>query len=514
MLGRSSAPDRDVLALLSPQEMARADAFAVASGRSTDALMQAAGEAVAAAIAARWSPRKVLVACGPGNNGGDGFVAARVLREAGWPVRVALLGERASLKGAAAHHAARWTGPVAALSPGEIGDAELLVDAIFGAGLARPVTGVAAETLAAVAASGIPVAAVDIPSGVDGATGAVRGVAAAADLTVTFFRKKPGHLLLPGRRLCGDTAVADIGIPAAALAEIAPTTHENGPPLWLDRYPWPKLEDHKYRRGHALVAGGETMTGAARLAARAAGRMGAGLVTLAAPHSAWPVYASALISVIVRSIGGIEDFKAMLEDPRRNVILLGPGGGTALALRETVLAALATRRSVVLDADALTVFADAPTALMGAIAGPTVLTPHEGEFARLFSLSGNKLARARAAAASSRAVVVLKGPDTVVAAPDGRAIINANAPPDLASGGTGDVLAGMITGLLAQGMDAFAAAAAAVWLHGEAGQAVGPGLIAEDLLAVLPGILRGLKGLAMERGLLASVTDRLYREPE
>jgi NAD(P)H-hydrate epimerase len=509
---RAPAPDRDRLALLSPKEMARADAFALASGRSTEALMLAAGEAVAAAITARWPPCKVLVACGPGNNGGDGFVAARAVREAGWPVRVALLGERTSLKGAAAHHAARWTGPIGALSPAEIGDAELFVDAIFGAGLARPVTGVAAETLAAVAASRMPAAAVDIPSGVDGATGAVRGVAAGADLTVTFFRKKPGHLLLPGRRLCGDTVVADIGIPAAALAEIAPTTWENGPALWLDRYPWPKLEDHKYRRGHALVAGGETMTGAARLAARAAARLGAGLVTLAAPHAVWPVYATALTGAIVRSIGGIEDFKALLEDARRNVILLGPGGGTTLALRETVLAALATRRSVVLDADALTVFADAPAALIGAIAGPAVLTPHEGEFARLFSIAGDKLTRARAAAASSRSVIVLKGPDTVIAAPDGRAIINANAPPDLASGGTGDVLAGMVTGLIAQGLDAFDAAAAAVWLHGEAGQAVGPGLVAEDLLAVLRGVLRGLKGLAAESGLLATVTDRLYRE--
>ena len=512
MAGRSPALDPDTLALLSPAEMSRADAVAVASGRSPDVLMEAAGEAVAAEIVARWSPRKTLVACGPGNNGGDGFVVARSLQDAGWPVRVALLGERGSLKGAAAHHSARWTGTVAVLSPTEIGDAELVVDAIFGAGLARPVTGAAADLLTAVAARGIPVIAIDVPSGVDGATGAVRGVAAAAKLTVTFFRKKPGHLLFPGRRLCGATVVADIGIPAAALDEIAPATHENGPALWIDRYPWPRLEDHKYRRGHALVAGGELMTGAARLAARAAGRIGAGLVTLAAPHAAWPVYAGALTSVIVRGIGGIEDFRALLDDVRRNIILLGPGGGTTLALRETVLAALATRRAVVLDADALTVFADSPAALLGAIAGPTVLTPHEGEFARLFLLTGDKLARARAAAAASRAVVVLKGPDTVIAAPDGRAIVNANAPPDLASGGTGDVLAGMITGLVAQGMDAFTAAAAAVWLHGEAGQAVGPGLVAEDLLSVLPGVLRGLKGLAAERDLLATVTDRLYRE--
>jgi hydroxyethylthiazole kinase-like uncharacterized protein yjeF len=512
MIGLTRASDRDRLALLTPEEMARADAFAVTSGRRTEALMLAAGEAVAADIAARWLPRKTLVLCGPGNNGGDGFVAARVLQDRGWPVRIALLGERKSLKGAAAHHAARWTGAVATLSPVAIADAELAVDAIFGAGLTRPVDGAAAETLAAIAAREIPVVAVDTPSGVDGASGAVRGVAAAADLTVTFFRKKPGHLLLPGRRLCGPTVVADIGIPAAALDEIAPRTHENGPALWLDRFSWPRLEDHKYRRGHALIAGGEVMTGAARLAARAAGRMGAGLVTLAAPHAAWPVYAGALTSVIVRGIGGIEDFKTLLDDTRRNVILLGPGAGTTLALRETVLAALATRRAVVLDADALTVFADEPAALIGAIAGPTVLTPHEGEFARVFSLGGDKLARARAAAAKSGAVIVLKGPDTVIAAPDGRAIINGNAPPELASGGTGDVLAGMITGLLAQGMDAFAAAGAAVWLHGEAGQAVGPGLVAEDLLAVLPGVLRGVRGLAVERGHLASVTDRLYRE--
>lgn len=512
MAGRSPASDRDWLALLSPEEMARADAFAVGAGLSTEALMRAAGEAVAAAIKAHWSPRKTLVLCGPGNNGGDGFVVARLLQEAGWPVRVALLGARASLKGAAAHHATRWSGAVAALSPSEIGDAELVVDAIFGAGLARAVSGVAAETLTAVAARGIPVVAVDVPSGVDGATGAVRGVAAAADLTVTFFRKKPGHLLFPGRRLCGPIVVADIGIPAAALDEIRPTTHENAPALWLDQYPWPGAEDHKYRRGHALVVGGEIMTGAARLASRAAGRVGAGLVTLAAPHAAWPVYASALTSVIVRPVGGLEDFRALLGDARRNAILLGPGGGTTLALREMVLAALGTRRSAVLDADALTVFADEPAALLGAIAGPTALTPHEGEFARLFRLDGDKLARARAAAASSRAVIVLKGPDTVIAAPDGRAVVNANAPPELASGGTGDVLAGMITGLLAQGMDPFAAASAAVWLHGEVGQAVGPGLVAEDLLGVLPGVLRGLKGLAAEQGLLATVTDRLYRE--
>jgi len=512
-MGRPAAlPSRDTLALLTPSEMARADAAAVSAGRSEEALMLAAGEAVASAIRARWSPRPTVVLCGPGNNGGDGFVAARALAAAGWSVRVALLGERPALQGAAGHHAQRWGGPVEPLRPEAIAGAELVAVAIFGAGLSRPIAGIAAETLAAVAAAGVPVVAIDLPTGVDGATGEVRGLAAAADLTVTFFRKKPGHLLMPGRRLCGETVVADIGIPAAALAEIAPKTHENGPALWLAEFPWPRIDGHKYRRGHVLVQGGEIMTGAARLAARAAGRLGAGLVTLAASRSAWSVYAAALTSVIVRPCGGIEDFRALLGDPRRNAIVLGPGAGTDLALRDMVLAALGTRRAVVLDADALSVFAEAPKLLLEAIAGPTVLTPHEGEFARLFGDRGDKLARVRAAAAASRAVVLLKGPDTVIAAPNGRAIVNANAPPELATGGTGDVLAGMIAGLLAQGMAPFAAAAAAVWLHGEAGRAIGPGLVAEDLLDVLPGVLHGLAALARESGCLAGVTDRLYRE--
>lgn len=506
------SPDRDALALLTPAEMARADAFAVAAGRREVALMQTAGEAVAAAIRQRWSSRPALILCGPGNNGGDGIVVGRLLTAAGWPVRIALLGARAAFKGAAAEHAARWSGKWEAMTPAALAGAGLIVDAIFGAGLSRPVDGDAAATLAAAAEAGVPIVAVDVPSGVDGSSGAVRGLAVAADLTVTFFRKKPGHLLLPGRRLCGETVVADIGIPAAALASIAPKIHENGPPHWLASYPWPHIEDHKYRRGHVLVAGGETMTGAARLAARSAARMGAGLVTLAAPAAAWPVYAASLTSVITRPVAGPEDFHALLADARRNAVVIGPGAGTTPGVREMVLAALATRRAVVLDADALTVFADARETLLKAIAGPAVLTPHEGEFQRLFGAGGDKLQRARAAAQASRAVIVLKGPDTVIAAPNGRAVINANAPPDLATGGTGDVLAGMIAGLLAQGMDGFAAASAAVWLHGEAGTAGGPGLVAEDLPELLPAVLRGLKALARECGCLVSVTDRLYRE--
>ncbi len=485
-------------AVLTPAEMGMADRAAVAAGISGIQLMEAAGSAVADAVRARWQPCPVAVLCGPGNNGGDGFVAARHLVAAGWPVRLGLLGARERLTGDAAHHAGLWSGAVEALSPALLDGAGIVIDAIFGAGLARPVDGMARAVIEAVDARHLATVAVDVPSGLDGATGMVEGAAAPADITVTFFRKKPGHLLLPGRHLCGSVIVAAIGIPDAVLDTNPPTTFENGPPLWLDAYPWPTTGGHKYSRGHALVRGGAVMTGAARLASHAAARIGAGLVTVAAPEPAWAVYAASLLGVIVHPIDSADGFGGLLADPRRNAILVGPGAGVDAATRRDALAALATRRAVVLDADALTVFADSRETLFAAIAGPVVLTPHEGEFARLFGPPDgkDKLTRARAAAAQSGAIVLLKGADTVIAAPDGRAAINANAPPELATGGSGDVLSGMILGLLAQGLDPFRAAAAAAWLHGEAARGFGPGLVADDLPACLPAPLRRLRAAA------------------
>jgi len=485
-------------ALLTPAEMARADSFAVTAGISETALMEAAGGAVAGAVRRRWTPRPVAILCGPGNNGGDGFVAARQLAGAGWPVRLALFGQREGLKGAAAHHARLWEGGIEPFAAGLLDGAELIIDAIFGAGLDRPVVGEAKAVIEAFAKTKIPTIAVDVPSGLDGATGAILGVAPTATVTVTFFRKKPGHLLAPGRFHCGEVVVADIGIPAASLDAIQPRAWENSPALWLDSYPWPKPEGHKYGRGHALIAGGPVMTGAARLAARAAQRIGAGLTTLAAPTSAWSVYAASLTGVIVQPVESLRDFAALLADARRNALLVGPGAGVTPSTRDRALGALVTGRATVLDADALSVFAQHPGMLFSAISGPCVLTPHEGEFVRLFSVAGDKLSRARRAAAQSGAVVLLKGPDTVIAAPDGRAAINANAPPDLATGGTGDVLSGMIVGLLAQGLDAFRAAAAGAWLHGEAARSFGTGLIAEDLIEALPGGLKALKASSKE----------------
>jgi hydroxyethylthiazole kinase-like uncharacterized protein yjeF len=482
-----------MIELLRVAEMYRADAAAIASGIPGITLMENAGAGVARAILERWTRRPVAVLCGPGNNGGDGFVVARLLAERGWPVRLALLGAREALKGDAAPAAARWSGTAEALTPAVLDGAGLIVDALFGAGLARPLAGEAAAVVATANISGVPIVAIDVPSGVNGDTGLADGPAIQAALTVTFFRRKPGHLLMPGRRLCGETVVVGIGIPDNVLQEIRPHGRANEPALFADLFPWPRAEGHKYARGHAVVvSGGASATGAAKLAARAALRVGAGLVTVAAPPEAIPALSGTLQAVMTRPVQGAPGFAAMLADKRLNAILLGPGNGVSPLTRQRVLAALATQRAVVLDADAISAFAGDADTLFTAIKGPCVLTPHEGEFGRLFDVSGDRVSRALAAAGRSGAVVVLKGPDTVIAAPDGRYAINANAPPTLATAGSGDVLGGLITGLLAQGMPAFEAACAGVWLHGAAAAAFGPGLIAEDLPDLVPAALRAL----------------------
>lgn len=487
------SPEQD--AILSIAEMYKADAAAIDGGVPGRVLMENAGAGIARHIRDRWTARPVLVLCGPGNNGGDGFVVARSLEEGGWPVRLALWGGVDKLKGDAATMAGLWQGPVEDLETVEIGEAGLIVDAVFGAGLGRDVPEFLSRLIADVGRRDLPVAAVDVPSGVHGGTGQVMGAAFRADLTVTFFRRKPGHLLYPGRGLCGDVAVVDIGIPDTVLDGIEPRQWENGPALWLNRFPWPGYEGHKYARGHGVVAGGALpMTGAAKLAARGALRAGAGLVTVACPAGALAVYAGGLTTVMTKPYHHVDELATFVADRRRTGFAIGPGHGVTELTRQAVLALLATGKAAVLDADALTVFADDPLALFSVVDGPCVLTPHDGEFARLFPdlADADRLARAREGARRSAAVVILKGPDTVIAAPDGRAVINANAPPELATAGSGDVLAGFVLGLLVQGMPAFEAACAAVWLHGAAAARFGPGLIAEDLPEALPGVLKEL----------------------
>ncbi len=485
------------MALLTVDQMYAADRAAMAAGTPGHELMEAAGAAIADEVIKRWPRRPVLALCGPGNNGGDGFVAARLLAEAGWPVRLALLGHRDALKGDAALNAERWQGDVLPLDPGLLDGDVLVLDALFGAGLIRPLAGVARKMVEAINRRRLDCLAVDIPSGVAGDSGEILGgaqaVAVKAVTTVTFFRRKPGHLLLPGRDLAGRVRVADIGISDAVLDDIKPMTFANGPGLWSRRMPRAGTGDNKYSRGHAVIVGGAEMTGAARLAATAARRLGAGLATIAAPQSSFEIYAAGDPGNLTKVIEDDRSFGDFLADPRITAILIGPGSGVTKRTRSFVLAALATGKPVLLDADALSVFADQPDALFEAIAGPVLLTPHEGEFRRLFDLGGDKLSRARQAAIISGAVVLLKGADTVIAAPDGAAAINEGAPSGLATAGSGDVLAGFITGLLAGGMAVFDGACAGTWLHGRAAANFGPGLIAEDLAGAVGAALSELE---------------------
>jgi NAD(P)H-hydrate epimerase len=499
----TAAAGQDMTAgrIVSVREMQRTEQAAFAAGLDSFVAMERAGRAVAEAILARWRRRPVLVLCGPGNNGGDGYIIATALRAAGWPVTVAALAAPASAD--ARRAAAGWANAV--LAPDDIAwpDASgLIIDALFGIGLARKLDGAAAGLVQQANQSGAPIVSVDIPSGIQADSGAILGTAMAATLTVTFAWRKPGHLLLPGRTAAGDVVVADIGLPAAPLPDATAPVWQNAPALWRASLPVPGVEDHKYSRGHLLAVGGGVMTGAVRLAVRAARRGGAGLATILAPVEAVPVYALDQAGAIVRPRHTPDDVGSFLQDSRVTAVLIGsglePGGETPALLRQV----LTSGRPAVIDGGGLDAWRDldrAGAALPVARRGPVVLTPHEGEFARLCGDLGEdlgsgqgKLQRARAAARLFDAVIVLKGADTVIASPDGRAIINGGAPAYLATAGSGDVLAGLIAGLLAQRMDPFAASAAAVWLHGEAARFVGLGLLAEDLPDLLPRARKNL----------------------
>jgi NAD(P)H-hydrate epimerase len=484
---------RDEFALLSCAEMAKADAAAIAGGAYGTELMEAAGRAVVAAITDHFRPQPVIVICGPGNNGGDGFVVARLLKIAGWQVRVALMGTPDKLKGDAAWAARLWKGPMGDLGTTSLAGRPLVVDALFGAGLNRPIEGDAAALIGRVNAERLTVISIDIPSGINGDSGEVMGTAFSAALTVTFFRAKLGHYSAEGLSRCGSLRVADIGIPAKVLDAVVPRAWRNDPVLWMALLRRDDANAHKYSRGHVTILGGATATGAARLAAISSRRIGAGLATIATPRESMPIYQMAEAGNLVVEAEDYAAFAHLLADERRNAFVIGPGAGVNDRTRGSVLAALAARRAVVLDADAITAFADQAQTLFGAIAGPALLTPHEGEFRRLFpDLAGlsSKVERAKLAAERSHATILLKGPDTVIAAPDGRVVINGHATAALATAGSGDVLAGMAGGLMAQGLAPMAAGAAAAWLHGEAANRFHrPGLIAEDLPGLIPEAL-------------------------
>jgi len=500
--------------ILTPGEMAEVDRRAIARGPLDGiSLMRNAGTAVARMVLERYQQaRLVHVLCGPGNNGGDGYVVARLLQESGvavsiWASGPPRLGSDAALAVAECPVEAR---PLAEFMP-EPGS--IVVDALFGAGLSKPVGGAGAGAIALCERTKIPVVAVDLPSGLSGETGKVLGTSFKAEATVTFVRKKPGHLLLPGRTLCGEVVVADIGIPDDVVAEAGSRCFENDPDLWIQAFPSLEIDTHKYRRGHVGVfSGGPAATGAARLAAMAAARAGAGAVTVLSPPNAIAANAAHLTSIMLRKANSLEEVDEFLRERRPDALVFGPGLGSAAKVGAFAIDMLPrlenSPRAMVFDASALTSLAKQAEAFFAASRRPgvpqIVLTPHEGEFARLFpdiaqDEAISKLDRARAAAERAASTVVLKGPDTVIASPDGRAAINANGTPLLATAGSGDVLSGIAAALLAQGMPAFEAACAAVWMHAEAARRFGPGLIAEDLpLALLP-ILRELAGAKAAR---------------
>lgn len=476
--------------ILTVAEMTAADQAAIAAGTPGFTLMRRAGEAVAAAVRERWSPRPILVLCGPGNNGGDGFIAAQSLASDGWSVTLALMGDRGALKGDAALAAAAWTGPVVALQRHLVANAELIVDAVFGAGLSKDLEGVAAETLRAAEASGRPIVAVDLPSGLSGDRGQPLGYAPRCAVTVTFHRKKPAHVLEPGRSLCGEVVVADIG-----LADRPTRLFENGPELWGARFPWPAVNAHKHARGRLIVVSGEMWsTGAARLAARGGLRIGAGLVTVLSPPDALLVNAAHLEAVMLRPFDTDLELESAAEGA--DAAIIGPAAGVSEATVSNLFALARTGAAIIIDADALTAFRDDPEELFSALDRDDVLTPHPGEFERVFpgllAAAPERITAVRQAAARAGAVVLIKGPDTAIAAPDGRCAVNINGSPWLATAGSGDVLAGFIGGLVAQGMESFDAACAGVWIHAEAARAHGPGLISEDLPGLAPQVLAGL----------------------
>jgi len=492
--------------ILKVQQCYAADRLAEGAGIESYALMKRAGAALAKVVMACSRAGKIQILCGPGANGGDGYVAAKVLHESGRDVRVFSFGDVADLNGDAARAHLDWHGAVSPANPEAIKDGGIIINALFGAGLARPLEDAAATLVQRVNTCGAWVISADLPSGVFGDQGTLPDVHVHADETVTFFRQKLAHVLQPSRHRCGKIHVSDIGIPNSVLDSINPQVFENGPALWPGVPPTPSVMAHKHARGHVLVRTGNAhSTGAARLAARAALRTGAGLVTLAAGEKAADVCAAHETEVMVSVCASANDFSELAKANRASAVVIGPAGGVGAALRADVAAARALGLPMVLDADGLSSCADAPDDLFALLGEACVLTPHEGEFGRLFpdlaDRETSKIDRVQQAAKRAGCVVLLKGPDTVIAAPDGRTIINTNAPPWLATAGSGDVLAGIIGALLAGGAPGFDAAACGAWLHGHAGGVCGRGLIAGDLITVLPQALVRISNLA-DQGLV------------
>jgi NAD(P)H-hydrate epimerase len=480
------------LALLSAEQMRAAENATIAAGTPGFILMKQAGEKAAHTIMERFSPSPILVLCGPGNNGGDGFILAQTLLEHGWPVN--LWASSHELSGDAKEASKMYRGNrIGDITSEPLESYSLIVDALFGTGLTRNIENEFNTVIEDVNNAKAHVIALDIPSGVHTNTGDVMGNAIEANHTITFSHAKPGHFLLPGKNLTGDLITLDIGI---ELGGISPETYQNTPLLWRNHFPQPHVHSHKYNRGYTLVIGGPiTKTGAAKLASRSALRIGSGLVSIACDRESLPIYATSQAAVMTVLIEQESDFTTLLDDERINSVVIGPGAGLTDQTKNRVRNILNAGKHCVLDADALRLFSEHPDMLFKHINGSCILTPHEGEFQHLFNnisvdMEADKLTRACQAAKLSGATIIYKGSDTVIATPEGKAALSSHTASSLATAGTGDVLAGLCGGLLAQGMSAFESAAAASWIHAEAATLFGPGLIAEDLPELIPAVLR------------------------
>lgn len=473
--------------IITPQQMLAAEKAAIEAGVDSFDLMKRAGLSAAEFVHQNWPLGRIQVLCGPGGNGGDGFVAAANLVERWRDVRVYCSLPVEELSGDAAKAAAMWTGEVFSLDAALEEPTDITIDALFGTGFSRPLEGAAL----ALAQRGGIVASIDVPSGIDGLHAVSLGPCFLASATLTFSALKPAHMLHPAAGACGRVIAADIGVPVES------SWMENVPSLWVEQMPNPGPLGHKHSRGHLKVlSGGIASTGAARLTARAGLRIGAGLVTVLSPPSALIVNASQLTAVMVSSVADVEAFSREVETAMS--VVIGPGAGVTQGTRDNVVAALESEAAVVLDADALTVFEDDPKVLFEALRKTDVLTPHIGEFRRLFGdlleQSDNKIDGVIEAAKEAGCIVLLKGPDTVIADADGHVIVNNHAASWLATAGSGDVLAGFIAGLICQGMEPMLATAMATWVHGEASRRVRAGLISEDLEKEVPNILSALHG--------------------
>lgn len=466
--------------LYTAEEMKAAEQCAIANGISEESLMEKAGLGVAEVIFQKFKPCPTLIFCGPGKNGGDGKVVARFLQEKGWPVDVIEFRKLPSFE--------------------EIDEklekAELVVDGLLGTGLSKPLMGDMLKLVQMINDAHKPVVAIDIPTGIETNTGAELGGAVQARYTVTFHRPRLGHYLIPGCEFTGELIVKDISISCEGLNR-SPFSL-NTPLLWNGYIKVPRPSDHKYSRGTCLVVGAGCMPGAVKLATRASRRVGAGLVRLMCKAEEYPIFATTAWGEIITPVAKAEEFLEWILDPRFSALLWGTGALPKTSTCEQAIVLLSSKKPCVLDGGALSCFEDSTQELKLHLHPNVVLTPHEGEFHRLFphlAFLNDKVEKAVKAAIESGVVVVLKGHDTIIASPTGQVIINANAPAALSTAGTGDVLAGLITGLLAQGIPPFFAAAAGVWIHGEAANRIGLGLIAEDISEKVPEVLRFLQAL-------------------